>query len=55
MGSSTIEKKKGKKRAAIPLDDGSSFVKVKLNQEIELSYIKYVRLQHIEQNDNEPS
>jgi len=55
MGSSTIEKKKRKKRAAIPLDDGSSFVKVKLNQEIELSYIKYVRLQHIEQNDNEPS
>ena len=55
MGSSTIDKKKRKKRAAIPFDDDNLDIKIKLTNEMEQSYIKYVRLDYIAVNDDEPS
>lgn len=55
MGSSTIDKKKRKKRAAIPSAHVNSLVKIKLTDEMELSYIKYVRSQNIDPIENDPS
>jgi len=55
MGSSTIDKKKRKMRAAIPSAHVNSPVKIKLTDEIELSYIKYVRSQNIDPIENDPS
>ena len=55
MGSSTIDKKKRKMRAAIPSAHVNSPVKIKLTDEMELSYIKYVRSQNIDPIENDPS
>jgi hypothetical protein len=53
MGSSTIDRKQRKKRAAIPIDDGQDCVKIKLTHQMECSYIKYVRLNHFAENDEQ--
>ncbi|KAL6657460.1 hypothetical protein ACP70R_005240 [Stipagrostis hirtigluma subsp. patula] len=46
-GPSTIEKKKRKRRAAISLDKDDESVKLKITDEMEDYYIKYVRCQYI--------
>ena len=52
MSSSPIDQKKRHKTASITFDDENSSVNINISYDMELSYIKYVRLQHFQNNDN---
>ena len=52
MSSSPIDQKKRHKTASITFDDENSSVNINISYDMKLSYIKYVRLQHFQNNDN---
>ena len=52
MSSSPIDQKKRHKTSSITFDDENSSVNINISYDMELSYIKYVHLQHFQNNDN---
>ena len=52
INSSPIDKTERHKTSSITLDDENSSISINISYDMKLSYIKYVRLQHFQNNDN---